>query len=177
MSESLLNPSSIKLYGKPLADLVLKVGSGRNNPYGPGLGDNKLLQRQLEAKDAKLARIYGFSFEGVFVEMSRPAVLLVHGDGKPARPTSGRQRTGDVDESGLAAQGFEFADDMQIWAYDKGDFTLRLDVTSGPLEEVLLEAEVRADQLRSQAAGFDFRRSQTAGFDFRMRRDRGGSSD
>ena len=172
MSESLLQPSSINLYGKVMTDLELKVGSGKNNPYGPGSGDNNFLQRQLQAKDARLARIYGFSYEGVFVELSRPAVFLVHGSGKPAR-----QSGGDVEDSGLAAQDFEFADDMLIWAYDKGDYSMRLDISSGPLTDILLEAEMNGDRLRNQAAGFDFRRSQTAGFDFRLRRDRGGSSD
>ena len=37
------------------------------------------------------------------------------------------------------------------WEYDKGDFSLRLDVESGPLTEILLDATLGADPLGSYA--------------------------
>jgi hypothetical protein len=45
-----------------------------------------------------------------------------------------------------------------MWEYDKGDFSLRLDITSGTFEDILLEAEVDAQLQISSAA-----RMQTAG--------------
>ena len=32
--------------------------------------------------------------------------------------------------------------DMKVWVYDKGDFSMRLDVETGTFERILLEAEL-----------------------------------
>ena len=32
-----------------------------------------------------------------------------------------------------------------VWEYDRGDFSLRLDIDSGPLERILIDAEQGAD--------------------------------
>ena len=41
---------------------------------------NRQLQEQLN-KDAKFARIYGFTYEGAYYDLSRAVVFLVHGPG------------------------------------------------------------------------------------------------
>ena len=59
MTEHLLSPSTIKLFGRILDDLSF-APSGNY----PALGGNTFLQNQMNAANPELARIYGFSFEG-----------------------------------------------------------------------------------------------------------------
>ena len=61
----------------------------------------------------------------------------MHGDGDAAG-------TG-VDARGVAASASEFSSDIRVWAYDKGDFSIRMDVETGALEQILLEAGMKAD--------------------------------
>jgi hypothetical protein len=115
-------------------------------PYGKrkGLGRNKQLGNQLD-EDARFARIYGFSYEGTYYELPNPTLFLVHGDGESA--TDGNQPGTDhasrapivPSVSGVAAADFQFADDIMVWAYDKADYTIRMDVETGMFEQVLLE--------------------------------------
>jgi len=57
--------------------------------------------------------------------------------------TAGRFNTGpdSVDVSGQAVKCCEFSSDIRVWEYDRGDFSLRLDIESGPLERILIDAE------------------------------------
>ena len=50
-----------------------------------------------------------------------------------------------VDFSGQAQKCCEFSSDMRVWEYDRGDFSLRLDIDSGPLERILIDAELGSD--------------------------------
>ena len=99
-------------------------------------------------QEARLARIYAMSFEGSFYNLPKPAIFLVHGDGTavptkgfapsaspppPAKPT-------DMDASGMAAREFEWEGDVKYWEYDKDDLSLRLDVVTGTLDEILVDA-------------------------------------
>jgi hypothetical protein len=129
---------------------------------GKGLGKNTQLDDQLE-EDARFARIYGFSYEGTYFELPNPTLFLVHGDGVSA--TDGNQPIGttadppdDLHKSrapinpsviGVAAADFQFADDIMVWAYDKADYTIRMDVETGMIEQVLLDIffEVEAPML------------------------------
>ena len=77
-----------------------------------------------------------------------------------------------ADDSGLIAKSFTFersdegagvndlkpGQSVRYWEYDKGDFTLRIDIASGTFEDVLLDAEVDT-QLQISGAG----RVQTSG--------------
>jgi len=119
---------------------------------GRGRGRNNQLDDQLGG-DAQFARIYGFSYEGTYYELPNPTLFLVHGTGVSA--TDGNQpkdRFGDdfpdkhasrapIDPSvsGVAAADFQFADDIRVWAYDKADYTIRMDVETGMFEQVLLD--------------------------------------
>jgi hypothetical protein len=40
-----------------------------------------------------------------------------------------------------------------VWVYDKGDFSLRMDVRTGPLEQILLEGELSSDVLKTFFGG------------------------
>lgn len=148
--DTLLQSSGIHLFGKVLADLT--IDSSKTPPsHLERRGGNLFLQQQLSAPQAKLARIYAFSYEGVFVQLSRPTIFLVHGDGRdpeypPVQDSVRASRAPTTAAySGLVAQGGSFAADMRVWAYDKGDFTLRLDVETGTFEQMLLEMELAAD--------------------------------
>ena len=128
----------------------------------PQLGDNRFLHRQLIADDARLARIYGFSFEGHYYDLGRAAIFLVHGPGNDpeafrpgtARPDSRVDRApADADRTGVASTASSFSHDIRVWSYDKGDFSIRLDPESGPLEQILLQAELRPDKQQTYYSG------------------------
>lgn len=135
-------------------------------PPPPRLGSNNFLQAQLLAPGARLARIYGFSYEGHYYDLAKPAIFLVHGPGSDPeafRPAAaGKHRLpearvdrapSDADRSGVARTGTSFAEDMRVWSYDKGDFSIRLDPETGPLEQILLQAELQVDRLQTIYSG------------------------
>jgi hypothetical protein len=145
MPETLLTQSAIKMYGRVLKGVKLE-------PLAAGdasdLGFNRFLKQQLiadpETKEhpPKLARIYAFSFEGAFYNLPRPAIFLVHGDGKPIQG-SGTFDDGKgpvMNDSGIPAREFVFETDVRYWEYDKDDLSLRLDSFSGTLDDILIEA-------------------------------------
>lgn len=46
-----------------------------------------------------------------------------------------------------------FADNVRIWPYDKADFSMRLDPCSGPIESILLDAEIDDAEMSDEMAG------------------------
>jgi hypothetical protein len=83
-AESLLSPDLIKLYGRPIAELQLNIPGGAGGAANvQNLGANQFLRAQLNAANAQLARIYGFSFEGHYYDLAKPVIMLVHGPGEP----------------------------------------------------------------------------------------------
>jgi hypothetical protein len=182
MPETLLTPSGIKLYGRAVDGLTLAPPQGGWAALGYP-GTTQFLKAQLAAAGAQLARIYGFSFEGHYYDLPKPAIFLVHTAGiavdQPRRDRS------DVDTSGVIARDWEFASnsaanpDLKYWEYDKGDFSIRLDIETGPFEQILLEAALRGGSTLSSGAdlrssGADLRSSgadlRISGADLRSRR-------
>ncbi len=178
MPETLLTPSTVLLYGRILADLEFtyknsRPGEGKNPKRGekdaPPLREsgNNFLEAQLEHEGARLARIYGFSFEGCYYDLARPAIFLVHGTGddpeprlKPGAgqsPFANSERAATAphggDFTGTANQAYSFADDMRVWPYDKDDFSIRLDMETGPFTQILLEAELISEETLSAYSG------------------------
>ena len=45
----------------------------------------------------------------------------------------------------MVAKIDRFADDVLVWDYDKEDFSLRIDIVSGPLSEIALEPAMAGD--------------------------------
>jgi hypothetical protein len=133
--ESILSPSLIRLYGRTITEIQLNLGAGAGSTASlQNLGANQFLKQQLDARSAGLARIYGFSFEGHYYDLSKPVIMLVHGTGVLiGTPPS-------IDEADEAARDWEFAAGLSYWEYDKGDFSLRMDVETGPFERILLDA-------------------------------------
>lgn len=199
MPEILLSPSNILLYGRVMDDLRLVPdpdgpvfkpdleedgrikdahGAERKQchtlpapPPPPRRGKNRFLQEQYLDPEARLARIYGFSYEGCYYDLAKPAIFLVHGPGSD--PEAWRPGTGlpdarvdrapsDADRSGLARTATSFAEDMRVWSYDKGDFSIRMDTETGPFEEILLKVELRTDGLQTHYSG-DRARIRTPG--------------
>jgi hypothetical protein len=133
MPETLLAASEIRLYGRVVTGLSAKA-SGHTS-----LGDNLFVKKQLEAPKAQFARIYAFSFEGHYYVLPKPAIFLVHGDGVKADSVPG-----------VAAKGWDLLGDIQAWSYDKADFSIRLDIETGPLDKILLEDAVKPDPASTQ---------------------------
>ncbi|UWQ74355.1 hypothetical protein [Leisingera sp. M658] len=110
-------------------------GQGRNNLLGDQLSD-----------DANLARIYGFSYEGTYFELPEPVIFLVHGDGdsatgpeSPADQVQVSRAPLNPSVTGVASAEYQIANDIRVWDYDKADYTIRMDVMAGRLEQVLLD--------------------------------------
>ena len=142
MSENLLRASEIKLFGRLMVGLELDPSAASTGT----LGANRFLKQQLSHKDARLARIYGYSFEGHYYHLSQPVILVVHGKGTSAAINK-------LDAVGVEAPDWGFTSDLRMWEYDKGDFSLRLDIESGPLEQILLETELDEDRLQMHYSG------------------------
>ena len=149
MPETLMSPSKILMYGRVLKDIKLQpeVLKKENGPGGSGGGGDKLLFNQLTYEGANLARIYAMSFEGTFYNLPKPAIFLVHGKGTDPRTLGfapSELDRPDMDASGMAARDFEWEGDVKYWEYDKKDFSLRLDVVTGWLDEILVDATLSA---------------------------------
>jgi hypothetical protein len=152
MPETLLSPSNILLFGRELNDLKINQDKGkdgsldRHTPFTvPRKGANRELEEQLAATNARIARIYGFSYEGTYYDLPKPVLFLVHGDGEPVtRAAADRGSTnvarapGEPSLTGVPAADFQFADEIMAWSYDKADHTIRMDVEAGEFEDVLL---------------------------------------
>ncbi len=121
------------------------------------LSNNEFLELQLAHPDARLARIYGFAFEGSYFDLTSPAIFLVHGpgdepdEGAPANRVSRAPHT--TDRTGETRTSSSFSEDMRVWPYDKGDFSIRLDVETGPFEQILLEAELMSEEMLTSVSG------------------------
>lgn len=161
--ETLLGVSAVYLFGRELSDLILR-GGVYDSLTGSEVGANNFLRHQLSANEATLARIYAFSFEGAFIELSRPAIFVVHGSGAFPDDPPPRNVDGDIEydrlyrspaasaRTGLGSQIGAFAEDMKVWIYDKGDLSMRLDAETGTFEQILFSAEASADP-RGMASG------------------------
>lgn len=127
----MLRQGNVKLIGEPFPQLALGAPSPLVQDGPPGVVG--LLAQQLVG--ASFARIYGFSFEGHYYDLPKPVIMLVHGAGTPLGPPP--PNIADSDE---AAREWEFSGGLSQWNYDKTTVSIRLDIESGTLEQILLEA-------------------------------------
>ena len=132
MSESLLNPSVVQLFGRVIGDIQIKSPE----PEGAVAG---YLDQQLHAPDASFARIYGFGYEGHYYILPGTALYLVHGPGQPAAEALGKLHL-HTDDPGAATgtSVLSLPKDLVLWTYDKADFTIRLDMLSGQFDQLLV---------------------------------------
>lgn len=135
MTETLLSPSNILLFGRVVQDLKITdpPEDEPERPTAPGQ-----LEQQLRSEGANFARILGFGHEGLYHVMSSPALFLVHGPGTPAGTALAGLRapqTADVNH-GIADPALP--EDVMVWSYDKADYSIRMDIRSGIFEQLLL---------------------------------------
>jgi len=144
LDETVLAPTMIRMFGRPYVGLTLQADQVATVKDTPGPYDNPLSDKFAEDKsdDAdkvdvspQLARIYGFSYEGHYYKLPKPMVFLVHG------PGIGIAKGSDAPDT-IANVGVEFGSEffsggVFMWAYDKVDMSLRIDITSGWLEDIL----------------------------------------
>ena len=179
MPETLLTPTGVKLYGRLIEGLSINVPKKGWAPSA--LGDNNFLRKQLQpdpdGNPPNLARIYGYSFEGAYHDLPVPALFLVHGKGTAVKDGADGKAT--VDSTGVVARDWEFSDpdtppqggDLRYWEYDKGDFSMRLDIQSGTFEQLLSAGPSRTSGMDLRTSGMDLRTSgmdlRTSGMDLR----------
>jgi hypothetical protein len=139
------------MYGRVVKALTLDVTS--TDLTTPGFGTNAWLQKQLTQQEvasnkqmtgSRLARIYAMSFEGAFYNLPKPAVFVVHGEGKAVSNPGFASAGTAMDESGLPVREFAWESDIRYWEYDKEDVSLRLDIVAGTLDEILIDATLSA---------------------------------
>ncbi|MCP4764955.1 MAG: hypothetical protein GY875_01650 [Gammaproteobacteria bacterium] len=124
----LLEHSRILIYGRVVAGITLDAAPAgkKKSDQSDASIDSKILNSA--GADKKLATVFGFEFEGHYYDLPKPAILLVHGE--PSSPQ---------DAGAVVGSDPKLADDIKVWSYDKADFSVRLDTSSGPLEDILLE--------------------------------------
>lgn len=139
MPETLLSASNITLFGRVVEDIQIDPDS-KNKSHSPSeapqKGTSSGIQQQLtegtksDDSAARFARVYGFSYQGSYFEMTSAALFLVHGKGVKAS---------DIKVPGPSSQDENFYRELRAWSYDRADQTIRLDVDSGTFEQVLLD--------------------------------------
>jgi hypothetical protein len=158
--ETFLEPTRIFLFGKRFPTLVYDptpmIGGtdeypdrefealnvpeeGAELPMPPGRVEQAL--RQAEAEGI-FARIYGFSYEGHYYKMPRPLLFLVRGEGQarvPEEPGEG-YRQFNTRFVGVEARDWQFGNDIRVWAVDRHDIAVRLDLEIGTYNKVLLQS-------------------------------------
>ena len=134
LHEALFAPSTVRLFGRPYIGLELNVfglNPASNSPLA-------LLLEKASAVDSKfkprLARIYGFSYMGAYYKLAEVPVMLVYGEGFEVPHGM---------EDSVRKAGFEFSDgmflkDVRMWALDRMDYGVRIDVSIGWLNDILM---------------------------------------
>ena len=101
--------------------------------------------------EAGFARIYGFSFEGHYYKLPRPLLFLVRGDGHARAPEDPPAATGDDRQfntrfTGIEGKDWQFGSDILVWAVDKHDIAVCLDLEIGRYEQVLLQWFIASEE-------------------------------
>ena len=136
LGEDLLTPSRVCLFGKEFTSLKFDPAGlpalayrapaqGVQLPMPPNLSEQAVRQQ-----DLRIARIYGFSFEGTYHKLPRPLLFLVRGKGVKAE-ANGQFQTA---VTGMASKGFRFGSDVCAWHLDRLDTTVCLDLEVGTLQ-------------------------------------------
>ncbi|WP_299967417.1 pentapeptide repeat-containing protein [uncultured Roseobacter sp.] len=113
MKETLFSSTSIVLFGRHVDDL--SVGSGSDTAA--------------KKPDGQFARIYGFTYDGIYFEIPAPVLMMVKGAGV---------KCDTVPVPGPNPRDKKFYAELKAWIVKRDDETVRLDVEQGKFEDVLL---------------------------------------
>jgi hypothetical protein len=150
INKTILAPSTIRLLGWVL--------SGIDGALGPAAGSlvsaratqqqldddhyksESLLVKTLTDDDRVLAHILAYTYGGALTPLHVPALFLLRGPGDDVVHAG---RTIDPGRIGLAHLDttVAFASGLKFWTYDQSDQTVRLDVSSGTLQQLVINAE------------------------------------
>ena len=139
IDETLFAGSTVRLFGTNFEGLQLNVDGGA--PAGAPAAFRAVHETPAEpagqaASAPRLARIYGFSYQGSYYKLPEPTVLIVYGEGAPViPPVEGAAPT----FPGVEFNGLTFAAGVLMWEQDRSDYSVRIDITPGWLSDVLLD--------------------------------------
>lgn len=140
LPESLLSDSTVWLFGRVLLDLTFANKEERAKHYTGRGSATQLLRDELLSDDPQLARVYAFAFQNELFDMVKPALFVVNGPGTDL--AGGVSKNSSVGTLGVGQIGGLLASDLKGWAYDRDDFSVRLDVMTGPFDRILLDYEL-----------------------------------
>ena len=108
-------------------------------PMPPG----RVEQALRKAEDGIFARIYGFSYEGHYYKLPRPLLFLVQGPGQSRAPENSTA-TGEFSTrfTGIEGKDWQFGSDIRVWAVDRHDIAVCLDLEIGKYDEILLQSMI-----------------------------------
>ena len=133
----LLKHSRILIYGRATAGISLDAKPAAAS--GDASGDAQIPNSA--GADRKLVTVFGFEFEGHYYDLPKPVILQVHGDSSKPK-----------DSDAIVESDPKLVGDIEVWSCDKDDLSVRLDVSSGSLEDILLEKAVSDSGVAAQTS-------------------------
>ena len=155
-NKTLFAPSTIRLFGwfltgfPPPPAPAANAGGLTTVPVNPAqlaapnasyVGQGGLSTAVLRDPNVRLAYILAYSYAGSFTQLKVPAIFLVS---QPAQPVHVAGQPLDPGRFGLAyldTTAVSFASDLLFWTYNISDPMIRLDPSSGTLQELVIDAE------------------------------------
>ncbi len=94
------------------------------------------------------ARIYSFSYEGHYYKLPRPLLFLVNGKGERLEEKDGDPGALKFNTklTGVEARDWRFSNDLRVWAVDKKDLAVCLDVEVANYEQLLLDSMIAFEE-------------------------------
>ena len=133
LQETLFASSTIRLFGRQFVGLSIGELGLIPNSNAP-----LLAALRSDRDDITLARIYGYSYQGNYYKLLEPAIFLVYGPGLPVTPA---QYPIDLGIVGVEFKDEVFASNVSMWAADQLDMAVRIDITVGWLQNILLDGD------------------------------------
>jgi len=180
LTEDLFEPTKVYLFGKKFKGLNFDLSALGRTPchapktaddfqmpppnletalrrkmYGAQSGEADGVREQEDFLEPLLARIYSFSYEGLYHKLPRPTIYLVWGKGvhpEQQSTESGAPPFQTVD-TGMEGKDFRFASDIRAWKMDRLDVSIAIDLEIGNLEGILLAPVFSMEEMASGADG------------------------
>jgi hypothetical protein len=137
LQEALLAPAGIRMFGRSFVGLTVGELGVHPNANAPLLTLLRSLTPAARAQ-LQLARIYGYSYQGNYFKLAEPTVFLVYDAGIEVTPGQWPIPLGEL---GVEFKDEVFASQVRMWFFDQLDMGIRIDITIGWMQDILLEAE------------------------------------